>query len=157
TAIAGCKLCTTATDCDDQNACTTDACNGGVCQSTPIAGCKLCTTDTDCEDQNVCTYDTCNGGVCSNAAIDGCKPCTSASNCNDFNACTTDSCSGGVCVHTNTCVTSDAAPAEICGNCIDDDNNGLTDFEDPACCLQSGTFTMTLKAGHLRPHGSATR
>jgi hypothetical protein len=24
--------------------------------------------------------------------------------------------------------------AEVCGNCLDDDGNGLVDFEDPACC-----------------------
>ncbi len=255
TAIVGCKLCTTAADCDDQNACTTDSCSAGVCQNTAIAGCKLCAADTDCDDQNVCTYDTCNAGVCSNTAIDPCKPCTTAadcddqnlctidtcgggmcsntslegckpcttaadcddqnacttdscssgvcrnatisgccttvSDCNDNNACTTDTCSDSVCVHTpisgcactfqfqcddnNTCTTDtctnracvhtpisgctqpESAPAEICGNCIDDDGNGLTDFEDPACCLQSDTFAMTLKGGRLRPHGSATR
>jgi hypothetical protein len=32
---------------------------------------------------------------------------------------------------------------EICGNCIDENNNGLTDFEDPACCEQSNTFSMS--------------
>src|SRR5204862_3811168 len=111
----------------------------------------------DCDDGNACTTDSCNaGGVCKNTAISGCTPCTSASMCNDFIACTIDSCSGGVCVH-SACSTPEAAPAEICGNCIDDDNNGLTDFEDPACCLQSDTFAMTLKGGRLRPHGSATR
>jgi hypothetical protein len=36
-------------------------------------------------------------------------------------------------------------PAEICGNCIDDDQNGLTDFEDPACCATSETAAMTVK------------
>src|SRR5262249_31949779 len=25
-------------------------------------------------------------------------------------------------------------PKEICGNCVDDDGDGLTDFEDAACC-----------------------
>jgi hypothetical protein len=46
---------------------------------------------------------------------------------------------------------------EICGNCIDDDNNGLTDFEDPACCSQLQTFTMGLSRGRLRPAGSVSR
>jgi len=48
------------------------------------------------------------------------------------------------------------APREICGNCIDDDGNGLTDFEDPACCLTSQTFTMTVRHGVLRPRGART-
>jgi len=48
-------------------------------------------------------------------------------------------------------------PREICGNCIDDDGNGLTDFEDPACCMQSQAFTMTVTRGLLRPRGATTR
>jgi uncharacterized delta-60 repeat protein len=32
---------------------------------------------------------------------------------------------------------------ETCGNCADDDGNGLVDFEDPACC-PAGAATMTL-------------
>src|SRR5206468_2515930 len=48
-------------------------------------------------------------------------------------------------------------PRDICGNCIDDDRNGLTDFEDPACCMQSQAFTMTVTRGLLRPRGAATR
>ncbi len=157
TALEGCKPCTTAADCDDQNACTTDSCRSGVCRNTAISHCTPCTTVSNCNDNNACTTDSCDAGICHNTAISGCTPCTSVTLCNDFNACTTDTCSGGVCVHTNICVTPEAAPVEICGNCIDDDNNGLTDFEDPACCLQSGTFTMTLKEGRLHPHGSGTR
>src|SRR3989442_3675425 len=49
------------------------------------------------------------------------------------------------------------APRDICGNCIDDDGNGLTDFEDPACCMQSQAFTMTVTHGLLRPRGVTTR
>ena len=48
-------------------------------------------------------------------------------------------------------------PRDICGNCIDDDDNGLTDFEDPACCMQSQAFTMTVTRGLLRPRGATTR
>jgi hypothetical protein len=46
---------------------------------------------------------------------------------------------------------------EICGNCIDDDGNGLTDFEDPACCMQAQVFAMTVRHGLLRPRGPTTR
>jgi len=55
----------------------------------------------------------------------------------------------------NTCLAPEAAPTEICGNCIDDNGNGLTDFEDPACSGQAGT--LTLEEGRLRPAGNATR
>ena len=36
-------------------------------------------------------------------------------------------------------------PVEICGNCIDDDGNGLTDFEDPACCAQLQLAAMNVQ------------
>jgi hypothetical protein len=38
---------------------------------------------------------------------------------------------------------------EICGNCFDDDGNGLTDFEDPACC--PFRFESTVTSGRLVP------
>ena len=166
TPIEACTPCTTATaatDCDDQNACTTDSCVSGVCSHQTIRPCKPCTSPGTCNDQNPCTTDTCDApGVCHNTPIAGCVNCTSSAFCNDNNACTTDSCTGGVCVHTyvyntTTCLGPDASSPEICGNCIDDDGNGLTDFEDPACCLESSTFTMKLKESRLHPHGATTR
>jgi len=124
-----------------------------VCRNTAISGC--CTTVLDCDDHNACTTDTCDAGVCHHAAIGGCTPCTTAAYCNDLNACTTDTCLAGVCVHTNTCLAPEAAAAEMCGNCIDDDGNDLTDFEEPVCSGQAGT--LTLEEGRLRPSGDATR
>ena len=47
-----------------------------------------------------------------------------------------------------------AQVAEICGNCLDDDRDGLTDFEDPACCSDRQLFPMTVDTGRIRPHGS---
>ena len=46
---------------------------------------------------------------------------------------------------------------ELCGNCIDDDGNGLTDFEDPACCVQVRTFRMTLSRARLVPGAGTSR
>jgi hypothetical protein len=42
---------------------------------------------------------------------------------------------------------------EICGNCIDDDLNELTDFEDPACCTGSAGqgFITNLRRGKIKP------
>jgi len=42
---------------------------------------------------------------------------------------------------------------EICGNCIDDDFNNLTDFEDPACCSGSAgqSFVANLRRGRIKP------
>lgn len=45
---------------------------------------------------------------------------------------------------------------EVCGNCLDDDGNGLVDGEDPACCNGSGD-ALTLKKATIvpRPSGNA--
>lgn len=79
--------CFTATDCNDNNACTTDECVlerpgeplSAKCVWTPL-------TDASCNDDNACTYD-------------HCKPETGCLNdpvpenlCNDNNACTIDAC-----------------------------------------------------------------
>jgi len=58
---------------------------------------------------------------------------------------------------TTTTVTTTTAPAgtEVCGNCIDDDGDGLTDFEDPACCA-GGETTMSLRHAKLTPRQSGT-
>ena len=43
---------------------------------------------------------------------------------------------------------------ELCGDCLDNDRNGLTDLEDPACCRPAET--LTLRASRLAPiHGGA--
>lgn len=110
----------TALDCDDNDACTSDSCNGlSGCIHAPIAGCISCTTPADCDDSNPCTSDLCNASACSNppapdgtACSDGdacngaetcltgsCSPGT-APNCDDNNVCTSDSCEAGTgCVH----------------------------------------------------------
>jgi hypothetical protein len=38
---------------------------------------------------------------------------------------------------------------EVCGNCVDDDGDGLTDFEDPACCA-GGQTAIALRKGKIR-------
>jgi hypothetical protein len=45
-------------------------------------------------------------------------------------------------------------PVESCGNCFDDDANGLTDFEDPTCC--PSTFQTTITCGRLVTSESST-
>jgi hypothetical protein len=55
-----------------------------------------------------------------------------------------------------TTTTTLPAPAEICGDCVDNDGNGLTDLEDPACCPPGSGATLTLGPSRLAPHrGSA--
>src|SRR5439155_488217 len=74
TPLPGCPPCTTAADCNDGNACTTDACNAGSCANTPIPGCLPCTNAAQCDDADRCTTDTCATGVCAHAPVTGC-PC----------------------------------------------------------------------------------
>jgi hypothetical protein len=44
--------------------------------------------------------------------------------------------------------------AEICGNCVDDDANGLVDFEDPACCT-AGALTVKRLGIAATKHGTS--
>jgi hypothetical protein len=57
---------------------------------------------------------------------------------------------------TSTTIPAQQPPKEICGNCIDDDNNGLTDFEDPACCSGSQAFTTVLRKAKIRDRGDVS-
>ena len=47
------SACTTAADCDDGNACTTDSCDAGACAYATIADCVPCTTAADCNDRQI--------------------------------------------------------------------------------------------------------
>ena len=70
-AIGGC--CTSAAQCDDGNACTTNLCTGNACAFDPIGGC--CTSAAQCGDADPCTIDACTGNACSYttnpACVDG--------------------------------------------------------------------------------------
>lgn len=44
---------------------------------------------------------------------------------------------------------------ELCGNCIDDDGDGLTDFEDDGCCAARPSFA--LKRALMKPAGSVSK
>jgi hypothetical protein len=82
------------TGCDDKDACTKDACDGGtgLCVFAPIVGCGgNCALVSDCDDDNPCTTDGCVAGKCANAI--------NTAACDDGNACTLgDICVNGSCV-----------------------------------------------------------
>ncbi len=99
-------------DCDDNQPCTLDTCDGsGNCIHPPAVGqCddkNACTqsetcisgectngSTVDCDDTNVCTLDECNDAW-------GCVYTPVAGNCNDVDVCTiNDHCAGGECVGT---------------------------------------------------------
>lgn len=50
-----------------------------------------------------------------------------------------------------------AAPAlEICGNCRDDDGDGLVDLADDACCPGARTAAMALEVARIAPGATAS-
>jgi hypothetical protein len=52
---------------------------------------------------------------------------------------------------TTTTVTTTTLPrvGETCGDCVDNDGNGLADFEDPACC--ASTLSLKIRKAQLVP------
>ncbi len=130
---------------------TTTTTSNVATSTTTIHGATTTTRPADC------------GARCGNGHVDA--VCGEQCDGNDFGG---ETCPGGSlhcrpdctidfsgCPTTTT--TLPGGPREICGNCIDDDGNGLTDFEDPACCMQTQAFTMEVTRGLLRPHGGTTR
>jgi len=62
-----------------------------------------------------------------------------------------DSASGGFLTCRSDCtIDTSTCVVELCGNCVDDDGNGLTDYEDAACCAGSQRFAQILKKGRIR-------
>ncbi len=110
-------------DCDDGNACTSDACAAGACVHTDNA--------VPCSDGNVCTSgDLCQGGACLPSA---------ATNCDDGNACTDDSCNPAKgCQHAILPVGTPCGGAQTC------DGNGTCTLSAPAgmVLIPAGTFWM---------------
>ena len=95
--------CTSPSECNDEDACTTDDCSTGACTHTAL----------DCADTDACTIDACAGGTCSHTPLpcddgDGCTDdqCANtlcehpAKTCDDTNPCTIDDCTTGDCTFT---------------------------------------------------------
>ncbi len=145
-----CGSCTTPSDCDDSNLCTSDLCVSDLCQHVP----------KNCADADGCTIDTCNTatGACVHTTRTcptgqrcfggSCVPiCTSSAECDDGVACTRDSCppltGGNVCIQTPDdalCDTGLFCSAEFCHpqlDCVIDDRclpiSG-NPCPDPASC-----------------------
>lgn len=121
--------------CDDKASCTSDTCQGGLCQHKfcdPSSeaklccegiGCAACCNDSQCDDdKDPCTVGSCQDGKCSLVALCGkdqeccpsadgttatCGTCCSADDCDDRVGCTVDKCGGNQC--------SNTPSAEKCG------------------------------------------
>jgi hypothetical protein len=123
--------CTAAADCDDGNACTSDACANNVCVHTnqdatscdgnPCSDPDRCVNGTcvpgpnPCDDGDACTIDLCDGaGGCTHVPL----------GCDDNNPCTDDSCvpstgcahaaTTGPCSDGDPCTLGDACSGGVC-------------------------------------------
>jgi len=112
--------------CNDNNACTDDACATGVCSNTPnfIVGTECCNpgngTKIAINDNNPCTNDSCNSstGQVTRAPV----PNGLNAACDDTLGCTVDECFNGNCRNTNVedlnlpCTDDDQCPGDsVCG------------------------------------------
>ena len=50
-----------------------------------------------------------------------------------------------------------AASLEICGNCVDDDADGLVDLADPTCCAPERSAAMQVVEGLIAPGAATSR
>ena len=175
--------CETNEDCNDNNECTNDVCNEGVCEYTNVpdnttctggvccgGSCTVpyCSENAECDDGEACTTDTCiNPGTCS-------ADCT-----NTWPACdltVSDGCCGPECDSTNDI---DCPSGPVCGNTIceidlgedcrncSDDCNGVTtgrpsgryccgddvDCSDPRCTGEGNTCQMSGASTAIVPPG----
>jgi hypothetical protein len=114
--------------CNDNDPCTVDQCQEGICQHPPKCQaaccngtCAGCCTDADCEDGVPCTVNQCvagscvtipNDGACEfpfrcdttfNCALIGYSCTVGPEACPDSYACTTDECLGGFCRNSFAC------------------------------------------------------
>ncbi|HIN85127.1 MAG TPA: hypothetical protein EYN06_01510 [Myxococcales bacterium] len=158
--VEGCETtneCVSTGDCQDDNPCTNNWCDAGVCQEELVEDCCVtdgdCATDgfcvtaqcqnnqcvfevKDCDDGNPCTDDACTEeGQCVHSQIPGCgENCESVSDCNDGNDCTADFCEEGSCVFIE--IPGCGKTCETSADC--DDKNGCTaDFCENGECLNA--------------------
>jgi uncharacterized repeat protein (TIGR01451 family) len=169
-----CAACKTAADCDDSNPCTTDVCGvSGSCELTAIPGCRVCNTAADCDDGNACTTDTCVARTCQSQPIDGCTTGGGGgtgtgtgggggTGTGGGGTGTGTGGAGGTGTGGNGGTGTGSAPGngvgqvpghtgEICGDCIDNDGDGLVDYEDPDCCEQIDPLTLKRMVMRMRP------
>jgi hypothetical protein len=102
-----------------------------------------CETGAECADADPCTADICGAqGVCQHEVQPLCSRCTGDTELVD---CADPDCSS----------VPECQPREACGNCADDDGDGLVDYEDPDCCDE--TAPLAVSRLKLRPTSTPAR
>ena len=130
-------LCRNNDDCNDNNSCTTDTCNSGVCSNvattTPNTSCNdgnLCTTGDVCvaDPNNSNKLTKCQGTAITCTGTDQCRTCdfatglctvplpnSPATSCNDNNSCTiSDVCTNGICEGSDACSGGTSCQSGMC-------------------------------------------
>lgn len=127
-----CVDCLTAEHCDDQDPCTTDTCDSGVCAHAEVADC--CQTADDCPAGGICTTPRCDRNLCSEMPAEDGTTCSDDLFCNGEEVCTLGECVPGSppCGETETCDEGTAScvppPDPDCVTNSDcDDGNSCTD------------------------------
>lgn len=150
-----CRLCT---NCHiDDSGCTTTTTTTTMAPTTTTAEGASTTTTTTPEGTSTTT--TTVPSACGNGVLDPGEQCDGSQFA--VAGCPVGSPNGALlCTSTCTIDTTSCRPlqiVEICGNCLDDDGNGLTDFEDPACVGQGQAYGMQRVRTKLKPRGAKTR
>lgn len=136
-------ICTANAQCNDNDDCTEDTCEGGACmhlRTSQLPECQIsppCVDGEDCDDDDPCTVDECvnmncehadadcsalndpcNVGVCdAETGICLVQPTNDGGPCDDGDACTTnDTCVGGTCVGGSPldCDDGNACTSDVC-------------------------------------------
>jgi hypothetical protein len=133
--------CSTTADCNDFNACTTDACDQGTntcAPAAPVADC--CVTAADCDDDNPCNLDRCIASKCRHSPdiVPGC--CNANAGCDDDDPCTIDGCDVGA----HTCAPPEPIVLPPGATCCGSD----ADCED----ANPSTLDICNVAGHICTH-----
>ncbi len=149
TVRTGC--CGGASDCDDGNACSTDACAAtATSKGLPVCGYttkkECCSSSADCDDGKPCTLDLCSGpgGSCSHNAKPGC--CMKTEDCDDKDSCTIDHCpkAGASCLHSNTCCKADS-------ECVSEDSCLVGKCAGGDCAFTSTCCSLDAECDDFNP------
>lgn len=137
--------------CDDDDPCTADSCEAGVCTNEFIVGC--CLEDVDCDDGVACTEDTCSPftNTCFHSP-DSNVCCATSADCNDGNPCTYDLCAANACLHprvpTEACACSSLFDCNDQNPCTDDSCQGglcqNTPISGDGCCASDADCSSSV-------------
>jgi len=140
--------CAQLTDCDDENPCTTDACDTGThkCvheQTDPFC----CNNSLDCASPTVpCTIATCVANSCAYPALPGC--CVADEQCDDDNPCTVDVCLNDLCHHAKA---TDDDCCMVSKDCIDDGLPCTTEMCAAQSCISTTQSPCFLTFNYYAP------